>query len=387
MTRADVIIIGGGVIGSSVAYHLLKEGFEGEIKVFEKDPLYEFASTPRSAGGIRQLFTTAINIQISRYSLKKYLTFPEDMAIDGEPAEIDFRQHGYFFLAKDENMQQLKAQQELQQKYGVPSELLPPNELKRIIPELTTEDLVGGLYCAEDGYLDPYSVMQGYAKKAKQLGATYVHEAVNRITHESGKVTGVETEQGVFYQAPIVFNCAGGWAAEISEKSGFPIPVIPLKRQIIQFDIADPLQYQLPLTVDPTGVYFRHEGDSIITGDSEQVKPRIDFTWKRSFFLEQLWPILGHRIQNFEQAKIISGWAGLYAHNTEDQNAIVGEHPEAKGYFMACGFSGHGMQQAPAVGQCLAELLHHGRYETLDLTPLRFERFKERELLIEGAIV
>ena len=151
-------------------------------------------------------------------------------------------------------MQQLKAQQELQQKYGVPSELLPPNELKRIIPELTTEDLVGGLYCAEDGYLDPYSVMQGYAKKAKQLGATYVHEAVNRITHESEKVTGVETEQGVFYQAPIVFNCAGGWAAEISEKSGFPIPVIPLKRQIIQFDIADPLQYQLPLTVDPTGV-------------------------------------------------------------------------------------------------------------------------------------
>lgn len=142
----------------------IKEGFEGEILIFEKDSLYEYSSTPRSAGGIRQLFTTAINIQISRYSLQKYLTFPEDMAVNGEPAEIDFRQHGYFFLAQDENWAELKAQAELQRNYGVPSELLTPDELQNVIPELTTDDLVGGLYCAEDGYLDPYSVMQGYAK-------------------------------------------------------------------------------------------------------------------------------------------------------------------------------------------------------------------------------
>ncbi|MUV37029.1 FAD-dependent oxidoreductase domain-containing protein [Lentibacillus sp. JNUCC-1] len=163
--------------------------------------------------------------------------------------------------------------------------------------------------------------------------------------------------------------------------------MVPLKRQIIHFDIQKPLQRHLPLTVDPTGVYFRHEGDSLITGFGEKVKPGIDFRWKRDFFLEHLWPVLGHRIANFERAKIKSGWAGIYSHNTEDQNAIVGEHPQLNGYYLACGFSGHGMQQAPAVGKGISELIITGTYQTLDLSPLRFERFAENDLIIEGAIV
>src|SRR5690606_11171542 len=126
----------------------------------------------------------------------------------------------------------------------------------------------------------------------------------------------------------------------------------------------------LPLTVDPTGVYFRHEGSSLITGFSEKVKPGINFNWSRDFFLEQLWPVLAERIPNFERAKIVRGWAGIYSHNTVDQNAIVGEHPKVKGYYLACGFSGHGMQQAPAVGKGLSELIRTGEYETLDLAPL-----------------
>lgn len=387
MPKTDLIIIGGGVIGSSIAYHLLKDGFNGEITVFEKDRLYEFASTPRSAGGIRQLFTTPINIQISRYSLNKYLTFPEDMAIDGEKAEIDFKQRGYLFLAQDESYEDLKEQAKLQQSFGVPAELLSPSEIKSVVPEINTSDLVAGLYCAEDGYLDPYSVMQGYIKKAKQLSADYVYEEVDQIIYETGVVKGVKTKDGRVFYAPIVINAAGPWAPELSERSGFSIPVAPLKRQVIQFDIMEPLKKHLPLTVDPTGVYFRHEGDSIIAGFSEKVKPGIDFTWKRSFFLEQLWPVLAHRVKNFEQAKISGGWAGLYSYNTKDQNAIIGGHPQIKGLYMAIGFSGHGMQQAPAVGKGLSELILFGKYETLDLTPLRFERFKENDLVIEGAIV
>ncbi|MFD1019235.1 NAD(P)/FAD-dependent oxidoreductase [Thalassobacillus hwangdonensis] len=385
--KADIIIVGGGVMGSSVAYHLLKEGYDGDVFVFEKDKMYEFASTPRSAGGIRQLFTTDVNIQISRYSLKKYESFPEDMAIDGEPAMIDFKQRGYLFLSDSPSSTSLEEQQARQQKYGVPSQLLEEKDLLDIIPELNTEDLTYGLYCHEDGYLDPYSVMQGYIKKAKQLGATYIYDGVAEITKDKSRVTGVRTTSGDVYQSPIVVNCAGPWAAQLSSQLGVQVPVIPLKRQVIKFDIAEPLSKPLPLTIDPTGVYFRHEGDELIAGYSEPVTPSFNFDWKRSFFLETLWPILAHRVKNFERAKVTSGWAGLYSHNTEDQNAIIGGHPEVAGYYMACGFSGHGMQQAPAVGKGLAELILHQRYHTLDLSPLRIERFAEKNLVVEGAIV
>lgn len=384
---ADIIIIGGSVIGSSVAYNLLNDGYTGEIIVLEKDPIYEFSSTPRSAGGIRQLFTTTINIKISRFSLQQYKTFPEDMAINDEKAEIDFKQRGYLFLAKDESMYDLQKQAELQRQYGVPSELLSPGELLNIIPELNIGDLQGGLYSAEDGYLDPYSVMQGYAKKAKQLGATYIYEPVDTILKNEHGASGVHLMNGESYHAPIVINCAGPWAPSLSEKINCPLPVVPLKRQIIQFDIADSLSTDLPLTVDPSGVYFRHEGRNLIAGFSEKVKPGIDFKWTREFFMNQLWPVLGNRIDNFLRAKIISGWAGMYSYNTADQNAIIGEHPKLNGYYLACGFSGHGMQQAPAVGKGLSELIQTGSYQTLDLSPLRFERFAEKDLLIEGAIV
>lgn len=386
--KSDIIIIGGGVIGSSVAFNLLNDGYTGEIIVFEKDSTYTYASTPRSAGGIRQLFTTSINIQMGKYAIEKYSTFPEDMAIDGEKTEIDFRQNGYLFLVKDEaGMANLEKQAKLQQKHGVQSQLLHKEELLNVIPELNIDDIIGGLYSSKDGYLDPYSVMQGYIKKAKQLGANYIYEEVSEILKDAGKVSGVKTINGDIYKAPIVINCAGPWAPALSETVGLTLPVIPLKRQVIQFNIAEPLQKMLPLTVDPTGVYFRHEGHSIISGYSEDVKPGIEFSWNRSFFTEFLWPILANRIPNFERAKIQSGWAGIYSHNTEDQNAIIGEHPELSGYLLAVGFSGHGMQQAPAVGKGLSEYIRLGAYENIDFTPLRFERFKENDLVIEQAVV
>ncbi|WP_100403744.1 NAD(P)/FAD-dependent oxidoreductase [Bacillus sp. FJAT-42315] len=386
MQQADIIIVGGGVMGSSTAYFLRKSGFEGKIIVFEKDPVYEYASTPRSAGGIRQLFTTAINIKLSRFSLQQYKQFPDEMAIDNERAEINFQQRGYLFLATKEMLPAIEQQKELQHQLGVPSQLLSALELRRIIPEIEIEDLAGGLYCGEDGYLDPYSVMQGYRKKAQQLGAEYISKEVDLILTENDHVIGVRLTDGKEYRANTVINCAGAWGAYLSEKIGLPLPVVPLKRQIFQFDVATPLAKPLPLTVDPTGVYFRHEGEKIIAGFSEDIKPGIDFTWKRSYF-EELWPVLAHRIPNFETIKLKSGWAGLYDFNTVDQNAIIGEHPLMNGYYLALGFSGHGMQQAPAVGLGLAELIYKGQYENIDLTPLRVERFAENDLILEQAIV
>src|SRR5699024_4961635 len=242
--------------------------------------------------------------------------------INGEKAEIDLKQRGYLFLAQDKNRYELEQQAKLQQAYDVPSEFLSPDDLLNVIPELHTDDLVGGLYCAEDGYLDPYSVMTGYAKKAKQLGTEYIYEPVDHLLTDKKEITGVELENGEVYSAPIVINSAGPWVPALSDTIDCPVPVIPLKRQIIQFDIAEPLQKNLPLTVDPTEVYFRHEGNSLIVGYSEKVKPGINFRWSRDLFTEQLWPVLAHRVKNFERAKIISGWAGMYSHNTEDQNAI-----------------------------------------------------------------
>ncbi|MGX9134397.1 NAD(P)/FAD-dependent oxidoreductase [Rummeliibacillus sp. JY-2-4R] len=387
MKNAEIIIVGGGVMGSSTAYSLRKIGFEGRIIVFEKDPIYEYSSTSRSAGGIRQLYTTAINIQVSRYSLQFYKSFPETMAIDGEPFEIDFRQRGYLFLGTDEMLPAFEKQKVLQNQLDVPSELLSANDLLHIIPELNIQDLEGGIYCHEDGYLDPYSVMQGFKKNAQKLGVEYISEEVDTILTSLNCVTGVRLVNGDEYYSKIVINCAGAWGVYLSEKIGIPLPIHPLKRQIFQFDTAVPLIKDLPLTVDPTGVYFRHEGNKILSGFSESVPPGIDFTVQKSLFYDEMWPVLAHRVRNFERAKITSSWAGLYSFNTADHNAIIGRHPLMQGYYMALGFSGHGMQQAPAVGQGLAELIHLGKYENIDLTPLRFERFAENDLVLEDAIV
>lgn len=387
MQNADIIIIGGGVMGSSTAYSLRKIGYDGKIIVFEKDPIYEFSSTSRSAGGIRQLYTTDINIQLSRYSLQIYKNFSKAMAIDGEIAEINFRQRGYLFLGSANMMGSFDKQKRLQNTYNVPSELLSTKELLNIIPELNLDGLAGGLYCHEDGYLDPYSVMQGYKKNAQKLGVEYISQEVDTIITEQNKVTGIRLVNGAEYRSRIVINCAGAWGVYLSDKIGIKIPVHPLKRQIFQFDTSVPLQKELPLTVDPTGVYFRHEGDKILTGFSEETKPGIDFTVKKSLFYEEMWPILANRISNFEQVKLTSSWAGLYSFNTADHNAIIGGHPSMGGYYMALGFSGHGMQQAPGVGQGLAELIYYGKYETIDLTPLRFARFSENDFVLEDAIV
>ncbi|WP_027416031.1 NAD(P)/FAD-dependent oxidoreductase [Aneurinibacillus terranovensis] len=384
--KADTIIVGGGVIGSSIAYNLLNDGFTGKIVVLEKDRIYEFASTPRSAGGFRQLYTTDVNVQLSRYSLQVYKDFSKNMAVDNEEVEIDFKQRGYLFLATEEMMPRFEKHLKLQHRNGVSSQLLVKDELLDIIPELNIDDLAGGLFCSESGYLDPYSVMQGYIKCAKKLGAEYVYEEVDSLLIEQDQIKGVRLVDGHEYYAPVVINCAGAWAAILSEKANLPLPVVPLPRQIFQFDVEKPLQKYLPLTMDPTGVYFRHEGEKFIAGYAEELEPKIDFSWKRSAFIENIWPIIAHRISNFERAKIERGWAGLYDFNTKDHNAILGQYPSIKGYYVSFGFSGHGMQQAPAVGKCLSELIRTGKYETLDLTPLRVERFAENQLVIEDAI-
>jgi FAD-dependent oxidoreductase domain-containing protein 1 len=384
----DVIIIGGGVIASSVAYNLLRDGFTGRVALFEQDKVYEYSSTPRSAGGIRQVFSTEINIRMCKYSLEVYKQFDTEMSIDGEPAIIDLKQHGYLFLANEDTLPMFRARADLVKNLDVNVQLLAPEEIKQVIPEINIDDLSGALFSPEDGYMDPYSVLQGYVKKSKSLGAEYVYEKVEQIiTDGISRAKGVRTESGQEYYAPVVVNAGGAWSGQISSTIGLEIPVKPLRRQVFHIDPGLPFKKTLPYTFDPNGVQFRHEGPKVIVTMDKDTPFGFEYHWERSFFEEEAWPLLAHRCPNFESLKLERGWAGLYDYNHIDHNAIIGGHPDLEGYYMATGFSGHGLMQAPAAGKGLSELIRLGKYETIDMTSLSVERFKKNQLIIEEAVL
>lgn len=385
----DVLIIGGGVMGSSIAYNLMNDEFDGTVAVFEKDPTYEFSSTTLSAGGIRRQFSTDVNIRISQYGIQFYEKFDETMAIDGERAYAEFKQQGYLFLGGDKNWPLIKKHHEFQTGLGVDVELLSPEETLKIIPHLNTEGLVGAAFSPRDGYLDPHGTLQGYAKKAQSLGVNYVHDEVTRILKDGNRVTGLVTQRGDSYSGPVVVNTAGPWAAEVGRMAGVELPVDPVRRMVFVFQPSEIFDYDLPLVIDVTGLYFRHEtGRIIMTGKSiMEEPPGFNFTVDKSFFTKEMWPILADRVPVFDRLKLIRGWAGLYAINRLDSNALLGKYPDIEGFYMAIGFSGHGFQQAPAVGKGLSELIRLGRYETIDLGPLDYERVVTGKLVIEEEVV
>jgi glycine/D-amino acid oxidase-like deaminating enzyme len=385
----DILIAGGGIMGSSIAYNLMNDQFDGKVAVFEKDPTYEFSTTALSAGGIRRQFSTEINIRISEYGLQVYQNFDEAMMVDGEKAHAEFKQSGYLFLADEKNWPLIRKHHELQRRLGVDVELLTPGEIRPVIPHMNIEDLVGASFSSRDGYLDPHGTLQAYVRKAKSLGVAYIHEEVTQVLRDGNRVTGLVTRPGNTYRAPIVVNAAGPWASEVGRMAGVDLPVDPVRRMAYVFQPAEIFQYDLPLTIDVTGLYFRHEtGRIIMTGQAMlNESPGFNFQVDRSFFNEDLWPVLAHRIPVFDRLKLIRGWAGLYAINRLDSNALLGWHPEVEGLCMAVGFSGHGFQQAPAVGKGLSELIRLGGYETIDLSPLAYERILAGRLVIEEEVV
>ena len=385
----DVIIIGGGIMGSSVAYHLANDGFGGRIAVFEKDPTYEFSSTTLSAGGVREQFSTAVNIRISRYSIDFYEKFDERMAVDGEKAHAEFRQRGYLFLANEKNWPLIESHYQFQKSLGAKVELLSIEEALKMIPHLNPKGLVGASFGQRDGYLDPYGTLQGFIRKARSLGVNYIYDEVTGIFKEGSRVTGVITRKGDKYAGSVLVNAAGPWAAEVGRMAGVELPVDPVRRMVFVFQPSEIFDYDLPLVIDVTGLYFRHEtGKVIMTGMSIlEEPPGFDFRVDNSFFHRTMWPILADRVPVFDRLKLIKGWAGLYEINRLDSNALLGAHPELKGFCMTIGFSGHGFQQAPAVGKAMSELIRLGRYETIDVSPLNYERVITGKLVIEEEVV
>lgn len=393
--KYDLIIVGGGIMASSLAYNLRKDGYTGSVVVFEKDRMYEYSSTPRCYGGFRQTFSIPGNIQMSKLGVQIFKNFEKEMALDDELAVIDFKQHGYLYLANEQALSILKDNMTVQKSLGVNVQLLTPEETKSLVPEMDVDDLTGAVFDVEGGNADPYCVLQWYVRHAKRLGVEYVYENVQAIlTDGLHQVKGVKLETGEEYHAPIVVNAAGAWSGEISRTMGIDIPVRPFRKQVYCVDLAMPFKTDIPFVFDYLGTYFQGEGLKVIIGSREGSNETVqdensfnfDFTLNRSYFNEEVWPLLAERSPNFDQLKLGRGWAGLYEYNYIDHNAIIGDHPDMNGYYLITGFSGHGFQQGPAAGKCVSELICLGKYETIDLTPFSIRRFAENKLLLESEV-
>jgi len=373
---ADIILIGGGIIGLSIAYHLGQKK-AGKIVLLEKGQLGE-GSTSRCVGGIRTQFSTEINIRFSLESLKTFNQFEEEFGVNPELKKI-----GYLFLATTE--QDVKVFKEnilLQKRFGIPVEWLDANEIRRRYPYLKVEDVLGGTFCSWDGYAGPNEVLHGFASGARRAGVK-IHEGteVKEVLIRNGKVTGVRTVKGEI-SSPVVVNAGGPYASLIGEMAGLSIPVKPLRRQVFvtaPFHLTDQVT---PLTIDfHRGWYFRRELDGFLLSGPLDREPSFNTQTDYEAMVEASENAID-RVPAFEKARIARGWAGLYE-ISPDNHAILGKVPQLEGLILANGFSGHGFQHSPAVGKVISELIVNGRATTLDIATLSIERFEKGELLLE----
>lgn len=379
----DIVIIGGGIIGSAVAYFLARTGQAGSVAVIEPDSAYRLAATPRSAGGVRQLFNLPENIQMSRYSVQFYADFARTMALNSEPANIDFQRQGYLFVAGAKGAAQLEANYKRQRQAGVPVELLDRAALAARFPSIGTDDVALACFSPEDGWLDPTSAMQGFRRKAKHLGVTYIESKVVGLQVNQHAVTTAILKGGDDIWADIFVNTAGAWAAEIAAMVGMQLPLKPYCR--VQHYWLCPAQLEpLPLVKDETGLFFRPEGPGFIGGrPSWDIESGFNFEamdgrfagYLGGYFERVVWPLLVQRVPKFETVRCRQTLAGHYAQNMLDGTMILGPWlGGAENFYVACGFSGHGVMHAPAVGLALSELILHGRYNTIDLRPMSYQR-------------
>ncbi|MFQ5882531.1 MAG: NAD(P)/FAD-dependent oxidoreductase [Candidatus Methylomirabilales bacterium] len=373
--RADVCVIGGGVVGCSIAYHLARTS---PLKIFLLDQGYlGRGSTGRSAGGVRRQFLTEIHVQLSIESLKMFQTFREEMGWDP-----DFREVGYLFLLSTEEEQALlRTGVELQRRLGVSVEVLSPAEIRRLVPCLRVDDLLGGTYTPGDGYASPLQVVWGYAERATDLGV-HIREGcqVTGIKVRGGRVEGVQSREGEI-AAPVVINAAGPYAGPVGQMARVEVPVSPRRRQLFVTTPAPELAREVPMTIDVHRAWYfrREEGGALIPSATDQ---------KLSFNTEVDWKIAPdvlaagvRRIPALAQTAIVRGWAGLYE-ISPDNHPILGES-EVQGFYLACGFSGHGFTHGPVAGKLMAELVLTGRTTGIDITPLSPRRFREGRLMYE----
>jgi len=376
---ADIVIIGGGIIGISIAYNLAKLGGRN-IMLFEKDLIAE-GSTGLCAGGIRRQWTTEVNMRFALNSFQIFQNFEEEFGIPS-----DFHQIGYLFLARDdEELELFRKNVEFQNRFGVPSQILGRQEMEKEWPFLRTDDIVGGAYCHTDGYASPHEVTHAIARAARRHGVKIFEKTeVTAIEIKGGRIVSVTTPQGRV-ETPTVVNAAGPYAARVGKLAGVDIPVNPIRRQlfITRPFPASKIPPSVPLTIDHRqNSYFRREGECILLSGPQDEKPSFNLTTDFDSMVESANKAM-HRVPVLEEARIVRGWAGLYE-ITPDNHAILGRVPEVEGLILAVGFSGHGFQHGPAVGRVMAEVILHGHSELIDISPVALTRFKEGQLILES---
>ncbi|MDQ2093395.1 NAD(P)/FAD-dependent oxidoreductase [Rhodalgimonas zhirmunskyi] len=399
-TAYDVVIVGGGVIGSSVAYYLAANpDFDGSILIVERDPTYSQASTGLSASSIRVQFSNPINVKISQYGGEIIRNFGELMEVDGDRPDLNFHASGYLFLARDaQQVRILRENHEAQKSCGADVVLWSRDELAEAFPHLRVEDIELASYGRSgEGWFNNTGLMNGFRAKARSLGAEVIHDEVVAMRREGGRISHVTLASGGEIEVGTVVNASGPRAAKTAAMAGLDIPVEPRKRTLFVFDCAASPEGsarvcngRLPLMIDPTGVFVRPEGRFFLTGCPPVEDPGVDwddFEPRYEEFEEIIWPALAERSEGFEAIKVVNQWAGHYAYNTLDHNLVVGPHPEVGNFIFANGFSGHGLQQGPATGRGVSELITYGGYRTLDLSEVGYERVVEGRPFLEQAVI
>ena len=379
MARYDIVIIGCAIVGASTAWFLRKEGFSGSVALVERDPQFTRSATTLSAASIRQQFSIPENIRLSQFTLRLFRRLKEEF---GAEADIGFREGGYLILAGAEGMPILQANHRVQRAEGADIVLEDAAALARRFSWLSTEGIAAGAYgLSGEGWFDAHAYLTLFRRALRTMNVDLVTASVAGIGRDGNRVTGVTLDSGETLDAGTVVNAAGPNAGRMAALAGIGLPVEPRKRTVFVFEARDRFD-DMPLTVDPGGVWWRPEGSVYIAGgaeteDGEQAADPADFEPEWGLFESEVWPVLATRVPAFEAIKMTRAWAGHYDYNTLDQNAVIGPHPEVKNFLFANGFSGHGLQQAPAVGKALAEFLTHGGYRTIDCSAFGYGRIAE----------
>lgn len=390
MQQFDIVIVGGGVVGSATAYHLKKLGFKGSVAIIERDTTYGYSCTARSAGGLRQQFSTPQNIKLSLYGLDLVRNLEKEF---GAGADVGFREQGYLILASNEGVGVLEENHRVQIANGADNVLLDPKGLKETFPWIETDGLALGCFGRSgEGWLDPHSLMTLLRKAAVSQGVTVIAGEVKSIAVADDRAKSVTLASGETIGCGMLVNAAGAGAGALAGMAGIDLPVGPRKRYVYVLDCpaaTDDL-HKAPLTVDPSGIWFRPEGKHFISGLSpEENEEPTDLDWEVDYnwFEERIWPALAMRVPAFEAIKVINAWVGHYDYNALDQNAVIGAHPRIENLYFGNGFSGHGLQQGPGVGNALAELIIHGSFRTNDFTCFGYERIAEGKPLFEKNVI